>query len=102
MHIIKKSLKPGELIIHEDFAQNYSVITNVKSWQLTGYPRETIFTEITNFPLTPNDTLSHKSFAIVLDNMNDIYAVYAFNHVILNSRRKGVPWLIETVTVRMN
>ena len=93
LHALKVILSPGELIFHEDFAENFQVKhqDEVKQayWSSDSV---TAFTAIVYYCSSENSKLEHQSFAIISDELaHDKHSVFNFNKVILDTMGPKLP-----------
>lgn len=97
LRLLKDTLKPGQIIIHEDFAENFQLKQQNEIMQAHWSSNSvTIFTAIVYYKLTMNGELQHESFTIISDELgHDKFSVYAFNKVILDKMKDVLPWDIE-------
>ena len=96
---LKETIKPGEVIIQEDFSENFAIKhqSEIMSahWSSEGV---TIFTVVVYFRQTETSDLDHFSFSVVSDELiHDKKAVYANNSLILQELKMLLPWDITTV-----
>ena len=99
LRFLKDSLQPGNIIIHEDFSENYSLKQQrevmTAHWNQASV---TIFTVIVYFRQEQGGPLQHISYAIVSDDLvHGKNSVYHFNQQILQDIRQSLPWEVNHV-----
>ena len=99
MRQLKADLTPGEIILHEDFSENY-LIKHQNEIMSAHWSSEsvTLFTAIVYYRPTEGSDLSHLSYVITSEELcHDKSAVYSFNKHILEDAQSRLPWAIEKV-----
>lgn len=89
---LKESLQLGEVIIHEDFAENFQ-IKHQREVMAAHWSNDTVtlFTAVVYYRSGKGD-LEHKSYAVISDDLHhDKQSVYAFNKAILEEVKKLTP-----------
>ena len=97
--VLKGTIKPGEVIIQEDFSENFSIKhqSEIMSAHLAT-EGVTLFTVVVYFRRTETSDLEHLSFSIISDELvHDKKAVYAKNSLVLRELKMVLPW--DTTTV---
>ena len=94
---LKNSLKPGEIIIHEDFSENYNLKhqgeVQTAYWATNSC---TLFTAVVYYQA--DNELRHQSYTLVSDELtHDKNAVIAFNKVLLEDLKKQIPFTLTHV-----
>ena len=86
---LKESLQLGEVIIHEDFAENFQM-KHQREVMAAHWSNDTVtlFTAVVYYRSGTGD-LEHKSYAVISDDLrHDKQSVYAFNKAILKEVKK--------------
>ena len=96
---LKKHLKPGHVILHEDFSENYTLKYQREIMQAHWTNASvTLFTAIVYFRKDDNSDLEHISYTVISDELcHDKRAVVAFNKAILNDFLQKVPMQVSMV-----
>ena len=96
---LKANLKPGEIILHEDFSENYT-LKHQHEIQAAHWNQNsaTLFTAIVYYRSDEEADLQHLSYTIISDDLDHgKHAVYAFNREILSDVKPKLPWNIIKV-----
>ena len=96
---LKDDLKPGQIVLHEDFSENYAIRQQGEIMSAHWCAAQvTIFTAIVYFRPEEGAALQHESYSIVSDELHhNKQSVFAFNSKILQDVGMKLPWKIERV-----
>ena len=96
---LKKNIMPGEIILHEDFSENYTLKHQHEIMQAHWSTHSvTVFTAIVFYRPEEHAELMHVSYSVVSDTLNhDKTAVVSFNQAILKDAQHKLPFRISQV-----
>lgn len=97
MKNLKNSLRPGEIIIHEDLSENYSLKQQgeimAAHWKTDMC---TLFTVVVYYKA--DEELKHISYTLVSDELtHDKFAVIAYNKLLMKDLKEKLPFEIRHV-----
>ena len=95
---LKENLQQGEIIIHEDFSENFQ-LKHQREIIAAHWSNElmTIFTAVVRYK-DKQGKLNHPSYALVSDELTyDKASVYTFNRAILEKTREDIPVQVTVV-----
>lgn len=95
---LKENLKKGEIIIQEDFPENFQ-LKHQREIMAAHWSNEmvTIFTAVVYYK-DEEETLNHHSYAVISDELShDKASIYTFNKAILEKLKEDVPMQVNVV-----